>query len=140
MQVVERRREQAAEESRRTGRDVRRIARLTLAGITHARSFPPGGNGLSKPLDSGLRRNDGGGVIPALRHSSESCDPGLQAAGASINDGLPASGQGRQGHGGVHIDRDQAGDAGFVHGDAEQLLGEFHGDLVVRDEDELDFG
>ena len=63
MQVVERRLEQAAEESRRADRGVRRIARLTLAGITRAWSFPPGGNGLSKPLDSGLRRNDGGAGV-----------------------------------------------------------------------------
>ena len=31
---------------------------MTLAGITHEWSFPPGGNVLYKPLDSGLRRND----------------------------------------------------------------------------------
>ena len=32
-------------------------------------SFPPGGNGLYKPLDSGLRRNDNGGfqLSPACR-------------------------------------------------------------------------
>ena len=59
------------------GRDVRQIARVTLAEITHEWSFPPGGNVLYKSLDSsafvpdaalppasmqaGLRRNDGEG-------------------------------------------------------------------------------
>ena len=31
--------------------------------IEYIGAFPPGGNGLSKPLDSGLRRNDGGDRI-----------------------------------------------------------------------------
>ena len=48
-------------ESRKAGRGVRRIARVTLAKITHKWSFPLGGNVLHKPLDSGLRRNDGEG-------------------------------------------------------------------------------
>ena len=59
--VVEPRLKQAAKESRRAGRGVGRIARLTLAGITHMWSFPPGGNGLSKPLDSSFRWNDNRG-------------------------------------------------------------------------------
>ena len=37
----------------------------------------------------------------------------------------------------VHIDGDEARNAGLVHGDADQLRGQFHGALVVRDEDEL---
>ena len=64
MQVVERRREQAAEESRKAGRGIRRIARVRLAGITHVWSFPLSGNVLNKPLDSSFRWNDGG-RIPA---------------------------------------------------------------------------
>ena len=62
-------------------------------------SFPRCGNGLSKPLDSGLRRNDGGGwgqefirnskgavgvvINPFLpcRHSSEGWNPGGEAGG-----------------------------------------------------------
>ena len=35
-------------------------ASVTLAGITHKWSFPPGREWMNQPLDSGLRRNDGG--------------------------------------------------------------------------------
>ena len=54
-EAVERCRERATEEDRL---GIRRIARLTLAGITYAWSFPPGGNVLNQPLDSSLRWND----------------------------------------------------------------------------------
>ena len=62
--VVERRLEQAAEESRRGGRGGEGVAgfggwRVGLSFLWL--SFPLCGNGLCKPLDSGLRRNDGGG-------------------------------------------------------------------------------
>ena len=63
MQVVERRLEQAAEESRKAlpgywmNSSVSRFAPDVLS--CHSR-LQAGGNVLSKPLDSGLRRNDGG--------------------------------------------------------------------------------
>ena len=64
------------------------MARATLAGITRVLSFPPGVNVCNKPLDSGLRRNDGegkGGVAPAgcrrKRHSGESRNPCLYGYG-----------------------------------------------------------
>ena len=66
MQVVERRLEQAAEESRKaeagceTNCDFPRSAEVTRL------SFPLCGNVLNKPLDSGLRQNDDGG-IPACQ-------------------------------------------------------------------------
>src|SRR5438876_8976814 len=37
----------------------------------------------------------------------------------------------------VDVDRHHARDAGFRHGDPDQLLGELHRDLVVADEEEL---
>lgn len=37
----------------------------------------------------------------------------------------------------VQADGDQFGDAGLFHGDAVETVGEFHGALVVRDENEL---
>ena len=52
-------------ESRKAGRDVRQIARVTFAGIIHKWSFPPGGNVCNKPLDSGLRQNDGEAIDTA---------------------------------------------------------------------------
>ena len=61
--MVERRREQAAEESRKAlagywmNSSVSRFAPNVLS--CHSRLLA-GGNVLSKPLDSGLRRNDGG--------------------------------------------------------------------------------
>ena len=36
--------------------------------------------------------------------------------------------------GDLHIDGDDAGNALLLHGHANQLLGHFHGDLVVADE------
>ena len=39
-------------------------------------SFPLRGNGLNKPLDSGLRRNDEVPIVTPHRHSSESWNPG----------------------------------------------------------------
>ena len=65
MQVVEPRlpaagRSGTSGRGRRT-RGVRRMAWVTLAGITYVWSFPPGGNVFNQPLDSGLRRNDGEG-------------------------------------------------------------------------------
>ena len=47
-------------ESRRAGQDVRRMAKATLAKITHTWSFPPSGNALNRPLDSSFRWNDNG--------------------------------------------------------------------------------
>ena len=55
------RRQIGNERPRQTDRGVRRIALVTLAEIIHVLSFPPGGNVCNKPLDSGLRRNDGRG-------------------------------------------------------------------------------
>src|SRR5262245_26193513 len=37
----------------------------------------------------------------------------------------------------LHIHRDDPGHALLLHGDADQLTGHFHRDLVVRDEQEL---
>ena len=69
-EVVEPRLEQAAEEDEGTvvkGRQVLPDARLQLS---HLLSSPLCGNGLSKPLDSSLRWNDGGGCGQGLgRHS-----------------------------------------------------------------------
>ena len=65
------------------GPGVRRIARLTLAGITHTWSFPPGGNGLSKPLDSSFRWNDNRGfrLSPGSYGPLQRPVPDLPAAG-----------------------------------------------------------
>ena len=48
-----------------------------LVGHPFKLSFPLCGNGLSKPLDSGLRRNDDGGVEPncSTDQSLLCCDP-----------------------------------------------------------------
>ena len=75
MHVVERRLEPAAEESRKAGRGVRRIAMVMLAEITHVGSFPPGGNVLNQPLDSGLRRNDGKEDPRFWWNDGRSCGP-----------------------------------------------------------------
>ena len=40
---------------------------------------------------------------------------------------------------GLHVHRHDARDALLLHGDADQLLGHFHRDLVVADEQELRF-
>ena len=63
MQVVESRLEQAAEESRKEGRVGEGMAGFAgwCVGLSCLLSFPLCGNDLSQPLDSGLRRNDGGG-------------------------------------------------------------------------------
>ena len=61
-----------------------------LARITHKWSFPPGGNVLYKPLDSGFRRNDdGSGINPLtgslvqlMRHQSQPRNPRLSATSA----------------------------------------------------------
>ena len=53
-------------ESRKAGRGVRRIARVTPARIAHKWSFPPRREWMNQPLDSGLRRNDGGAVAENL--------------------------------------------------------------------------
>ena len=55
-------------------------------------SFPLCGNGLSKPLDSGLRRNDEMRVVPPLsfqrRLESRKAEPGYQKdAGFGQDDG-----------------------------------------------------
>ena len=58
--MVERRREQAAEESRKAGQRAKRLLISACPCQTDLMlplmSFPTSGNGLSKPLDSGLRR------------------------------------------------------------------------------------
>ena len=68
MQVVERRREQAAEESRRGGRGVKeaRFIRWRVGLSCLWLSFPLCGNGLCKSLDSGLRRA-ATGLLPSRR-------------------------------------------------------------------------
>ena len=53
-------------ESRKVSRHVGRIARVTLDGMTHVLSFPPGGNVFYKPLDSGFRRA-ATGILPSRR-------------------------------------------------------------------------
>ena len=59
MQVVERRLERAAEGSEAGMPSQLRF--LPVRWLTPLLSFPLRGNVLSKPLDSGLRRNDDGG-------------------------------------------------------------------------------
>ena len=59
--MVERRLEQAAEESRRGrpgGKGVAGFIEWHVGLLSLELSFPLCGNGLFKPLDSGLRRND----------------------------------------------------------------------------------
>ena len=75
MQVVERRLEQAAEE----GGPECQADCVGDACREPMLSFPPGGNVLYKPLDSGLRRNDGEGkghfLIILLTHCHiKKCD------------------------------------------------------------------
>ena len=68
MQVVERRREQAAEESRRKkpGDGMAGFIGWRVGGYPFKLSFPLRRNGLDKPLDSGLCRA-APGVLPSRR-------------------------------------------------------------------------
>ena len=59
--MIERRLEQAAEEGGGTVMKGRQVSPDTRGRLSPLLSFPQGGNGWSKPLDSSFRWNDAGG-------------------------------------------------------------------------------